>query len=446
MIKKIIFIIALSCFFLISWSDKSFAEEGRKEIFASEVLENITKGEPVKIDDAVIVGELDLSKIELAVREIDGVERKVVESRISFINTIFNERADFGNTIFNEDVEFYEVQFNKEPDFSQAYFNGKADFRMAQFNRGSRFDGAKFNKEALFWHSNFSRRADFSWARFNGKADFYGTNFSEATFDESHFYKIADFRETWFEGDANFNRVQFDEEALFFNARFKGKIYFNGARFDEVFFTTTKFDNTVYFPGADFNRMKISWKQIEGKLDYDGQFYLALINNFEMQGYFDDADEAYYDYRVAKREYEKKWYRRLLERIFLDWTCGYGVKPFSAVWTGLIIIVVFTIFYYPVGAIQRRNTQNLNHELRNRWDRIMDAIYFSATTFIRVGYGDWYPTTSALKVPILNIKLCGTIKNQELYLSYRTLAMIEGLLGWLVMALFLITLGKVWIR
>jgi len=52
-----------------------------------------------------------------------------------------------------------------------------------------------------------------------------------------------------------------------------------------------------------------------------------------------------------------------------------------------------------------------------------DAFYFSVTTFTTLSYGDWYP------------------KNY-----YRVLAVIEGLLGWLTLALFLVTLANVMIR
>ena len=52
-----------------------------------------------------------------------------------------------------------------------------------------------------------------------------------------------------------------------------------------------------------------------------------------------------------------------------------------------------------------------------------DAFYFSVVTFTTVGYGDWYPAD-----------------------RYRKFVMIEGLVGWLTLALFLVTLANVMIR
>ena len=51
------------------------------------------------------------------------------------------------------------------------------------------------------------------------------------------------------------------------------------------------------------------------------------------------------------------------------------------------------------------------------------AFYFSLVTFTTVGYGDWYPED-----------------------MYRKFVMSEGVLGWLLLALFIVTLANVMIR
>ena len=52
-----------------------------------------------------------------------------------------------------------------------------------------------------------------------------------------------------------------------------------------------------------------------------------------------------------------------------------------------------------------------------------DWYYFSVATFTTVGYGDLQPRG-----------------------GFKVAAMVEGFLGWMTMALFLVTLGNVWLR
>lgn len=64
-----------------------------------------------------------------------------------------------------------------------------------------------------------------------------------------------------------------------------------------------------------------------------------------------------------------------------------------------------------------------------------DAFYFSFQTFIIGVVSDWYPTEEFLI----------RIKNKRL-LKFRTLSMIEGALGWILLVLFVVTLTRKFIR
>ena len=200
--------------------------------------------------------------------------------------------------------------------------------------------------------------------------------------------------------------------------------------------------------------------------------YLRLIKNFEDIGFTTSANDAYYHYRLIKPVFKTvdinidgknanviigqktKW----IERIFFGWTCGYGVKPFWALRVAGLLILLFTFIYFvKKGSIEYRQTkkgfENIRKEIRNDTEnilikhRVLDAnlikiesedikneiskkwyyglyncFYFSVMTFSTVGYGDYCPV--------------GTFK---------LVAMVEGILGWLTMALFLVTLGNVWL-
>ncbi len=95
----------------------------------------------------------------------------------------------------------------------------------------------------------------------------------------------------------------------------------------------------------------------------------------------------------------------------------YGVKPERPLIWAVILIMVFTLVYWLEKGIKRLK--------ENGEDRVsfLDAFYFSMVTFTTVGYGDWYPVG-----------------------RYRIVVMIEGVLGWLLLALFIVTLANVMIR
>ena len=196
---------------------------------------------------------------------------------------------------------------------------------------------------------------------------------------------------------------------------------------------------------------------------------------------FVDADDAYYQYRRLSQA-DKKWSFSKLGDIFMWLSCGYGVRPwYAAVWAIAIIFMCALVYWLRNGIRQSKESYEddeqdtsfcgafyfimvavttagfmylfrdcgvklyytiilavamifiyiliyiWQYRLENNIDKkdahFCDAFYFSVVTFTTIGYGDWYP------------------KNY-----YRILAVIEGLLGWLTLALFLVTLANVMIR
>ncbi|PWI46421.1 hypothetical protein CEE45_16890 [Candidatus Heimdallarchaeota archaeon B3_Heim] len=392
-----ILLILISFFSNVWLSQDLLAQEIKGKVPAEKILKMIEKGEPVEIDNAIITGELKLSKINLEVEEINGKEMRVVKSKVTITNSTIQEIAIFryyipetdrySPILLTQEVSFYLTEFQKRADFSEAQFQKEADFSYAQFQKRAIFSEAQFQEEP---------------------------NFRRAQFQEEAFFETA----------------QFQEGANFYEAKFRKLAYFEGAQFQEgAFFMDAQFEYLVDFGDTDFPGLFIDWRQIKGRLVWDETFYAQLIKHYKESGEFGDADSAYYEYRVRERRIEKRWYNptRGLEYIFLDLSCGYGVKPFRAVLYGLVLIFLFSCFYYQPKAVKERGKPDSK-------PRFTDAFYFSVNTFTTVGYGDWYPTAQFLKIK--GRKIC----------RFRTLAMIEGFVGWLIIALFLVTLGKVWIR
>lgn len=438
------------------------AEKGKSypEISEKEVLETLKAGKSIEgkhikgeflrtaleegldilVGNCVIEGDLDLTKVgkqtlseieaELPREIFDELRTKYGPDLPMFVTSIriFSSEitgslvactrgyaGPYPNIIFT-DYSFAGTTFKERACFSGAVFKNPMapswGFQETIFEGGADFWGAIFIQAADFWGAEIRKEANFRGATFRGITIFHGTIFENANFSGSAFTEPVDFTYSGFEGDIDMSEM-------------------------------------------NVNKIYIIWDQIKGgKLkhyygEFDGQVYLRLIKNFKELEQFEDANNAYYEYRVLKRRNEKTWYdpTRFLEWLFLDLSCGYGVRPFRTILYGGGIILLFTLAFYQTGAIQKRRTEK-EQEGHSRKSRFMDALYFSINTFTTVGYGDWYPTKETLRInlpyPRVKRNPIGWVE-VPLFIRFRTLAMIEGVLGWLIMTLFLVTLAKVWI-
>ena len=143
--------------------------------------------------------------------------------------------------------------------------------------------------------------------------------------------------------------------------------------------------------------------------------YLDLSNIYRANGLFDDADSAYYMYCIKKRE-QMKWGASKILSYIQDLTCGYCTMPFRSFVVGIILAIVFTVFYFPRNAIKSDHISLCENE--DKLSRFRNALYYSFNTFTTVGTGDFYPNTKLT----------------------RFCSMIEGFLGYVFMALFLVTI------
>jgi len=450
--RNVILWILLPVLVVLAISTGVHAQELR-EVPASEILEKIQAGEDVNYTNVRVTGELDLSRIELETvsvertwREIEyfGLkeESKLLESKITikdsifetdvnfqntqfrecfnFQNTSFLGKTDFNVTIFGCDAYFEEVCFVGDAHFEDARFGGSAHFEDANFVGDANFRDANFVGDAYFEDARFGGGAHFKYASFGIGAYFWSANFGgDADFECASFGGDADFEYANFGGDTYFLDASFDGDADFGSVGFGGDAIFNSTEFNKVSFADITFIKVSFYE-ADFKSMKVEWVSLEDVLVFDGLTYIKLIKNFREMEQFKDADDAYYQYRRLSQA-NKEWSFSKLGDIFIWLSCGYGVKPWRTAAWAVAIILIFTPFYFWRGGIKRLKE---NNEDEKQDVSLYDAFYFSMTTFTTLGYGDLYPAD-----------------------RYRMVAvMIEGLVGWLILALFIVTLANVMIR
>lgn len=362
-----------------------------------------------------------------------------IECSINFDNITFLDNVSFNRVIFQAEITFKNCTFNKRVEFIETEFKS-TNFYKALFKDQAYFSGSVFNNKTMMNYVRFFEGADF---------------------DSSQFQYIS------------FKNSVFRENSVFHRASFKSTISLEGANFEKtVDFRNAIFDfkSELILQGMTFQLMRVGWNQIKDNIiivDTTGKhtpieckeylqvanIYLQLQRNFRDLGQWKDHDVCYYELMDIERKRDTFFGKQILGIFKI--TCGYGVKPERTIICSTIIIILMGLAFWRKGAILRLKDEN--HE-KSKYKRLKNALYFSANTFSTVGYGDWYPSEKKLQIPII------WIKGELIWLStspfpfirikwitipivsYRLLATFEGLIGWILMAIFLVSLGKVWIR
>lgn len=273
----------------------------------------------------------------------------------------------------------------------------------------------------------------FDRSSFSKLVDFDGTVFTKATnFSDSQFREDAGFSEAQFQGEANFSRAEFMTEANFSRTRFNGDAEYGGARFHKTLnlagaktYTIRLSDaifeqgSSIYLKDLDFNRIVVRWDTIKDNLPYNGSVYLALTKNFKNLEQFEDEDDCHYQYRKEKQARASAKMPKLLDR--LAWaSCGYGVRPLHTVMLAISIIILFTGAFWLGNALSFDGTELDGGQAQCT---LKDALYFSTMVFLG----------RSPQSLIING-------------SYEYLTVVETVIGWLLMALFLVTLSKIMLR
>ena len=271
----------------------------------------------------------------------------------------------------------------------------------------------------------------FDHSAFSGLVDFDGTVFDQAAnFSDSHFQEDAGFSESKFQGEANFSRAHFATEANFSRARFNdadfGRAAFHRSlnltnakvytlRLSDVFFAE---GSSINLKDFNFNRIVVRWNTIREHLPFNGSVYLTLTRNFRNLEQFEDEDDCYYQYRKEKQARKSRLFPKLIDQ--LAWlSCGYGVRPSHTVILSLALILLFTGIFWGGHALQPAAAAAHGAASIS----INDAFYFSSMEFMG-------------RSP----------QNISVVEGYEFLTVIETLVGWLLMALFLVTMSKVMLR
>lgn len=465
----------------------NYNRQSYEEVTSKAILSDLNHSS-LYYDRTVIIGDLNLNKPQYNYIKITN---SIIKGNVSCEGATIAGDVDFENTSFYKDAMFNDTKFLGQASFNNSHFYGIASFNTSRFPDGATFDYAIFDRTAdfantwfdkfgTFYNATFSGAAQFPLSEFNGAyinfgcslfqedADFSGNQFSAyAAFDDAAFRKRADFHATKFSDgacfygavffeeanfarshfieDLIFSRAHFNSTALFSNAKFEGSAFFNestlcgNAIFDNAQFqapadlssarferdlsmnstriTKMVLDDSVFnessrlfLAKADINRLMVSWSLIRNKLGFDTSAYLSLVKNYKDLGQSNDANDCYYEYRYLNQVHKPLGVSKFLDMV--AWlTCGYGVRPHYALLCGVVVILIFAMIL--------RTGKGVDGfaDLDER-QLALSSLYFSTIAF----------TANSKGLPLKG--------------HYKYLGIAEGIIGWLLMALFLVTLGR----
>jgi uncharacterized protein YjbI with pentapeptide repeats len=294
------------------------------------------------------------------------------------------QKSNNGKLIIESSIAIRRSVIEGDVFFDHAIFQNYVHFWETKFNKNTAFWNAEFNNDVLFWEDHFEWSCDFDHSHFKGIASFSGSTFNEnANFFGAHFDGYTNL-ETNFLKELNLERTKIHLMQL------------NEATFGKGSFVSLK--------NSDFFRLELPWANIREQLKDDGGTYLALTRNYNNLEWFEDADNCYYQYR-SKRRVTLKGSSEVLD--WIAWiTYGYGIRFYYP------LILGISLFFFSAGVFL----------FGNQVHSIIEALDLSAvilTTTTQIG------------------NLTG---------FYRLWSILERVLGWLLMASFLVVLARKTIR
>lgn len=397
-----------------------------EKVNSSDVLEKIAMGERVICDRVAIAGDMDLGRLNLS---FDDYGRRIVASKICITNSRLEGDVKLAGCKFAGPVDFSGTAFGGNASFSDSGFAGKAIFNSTQFLGYAQFSDAEFKDQLDFEGALFQKSTSFNNTEFNIYSDFSRVNFKgDALFRDVVFRGYTYFTGAQFDDRASFYRAEFYQETHLDDAKFLGYVNFNESRFkDYTYLSGVKFKGPVSLNMTKMPDWIINWKSLDGCLVYNEAAYLALMQRFWASGDFNAYDDCYYQYRWLKQSYEPLGASKAYDA--LSWaTCGYGTRPQNALALSFVLMILFGLIFWRadlVGKLPVSSPVSLFQGQRKKSGILAfeESIYFSIMMFLtRPPYG-LHPVG-----------------------RWKYLIISEYILGWLLMALFLVTLGRQMIR
>ncbi len=433
---------------------------------------------PLDLEDVRFTGEVALRQVAfLAPVRVHG---SAFEGGLSLQGASFHEPAGFQAIIVDRQANLRGAAFLAGADFTDGEFRGVGSFIETRFEGGeSSFRRVRFRSGAYFEGARFGVPADFRSATFGDVASFKETEWSDASFAGARFWGRVLFWESVFAGTARFDKARAERQVSFDRARFEGPASFQefifadpagfsgvraledlgfaGAYFrKDADFRSGTFSgelnlagrvqqgldlrrvrgSTVTFLAADpaqttfgdsaalylqearWDELRFRWDELRGRLaaadpgstDDLEPVYADLGAQLRRQGRLRDSEACHVEWMDLRRRHlgwsdPARWGLELYGR-----SSRYGTDLGRFAGAAASAVLLFGLLY----RLGRGGLAPVTGAARAS---LLDCLFFSLQTFVRAGQTSWRPTG-----------------------ALRLLVNLQALLGWIGLALLVVTL------
>ncbi|MFQ5571711.1 MAG: pentapeptide repeat-containing protein, partial [Rhodothermales bacterium] len=298
------------------------------------------------------------------------VQGCVFDGRVVLAGLGLKKDVDVVGTRFCADVDLQHSVFDQSVAFYGCSFEGKANFSDAMFWGTVHFDRTSFSAPADFFHTMFQKGAGFSRVVFHAYCSFSQSRFASSMiltpcldFSRVVCHEAAYFLGARFDGVADFSGTQFRRLADFSDAVFR-YVKLSKTQFGWMELTWEQIGRTrllfgpIVLSGVDVTRETLTDKEFEqyfrrradAPLPEKHRQYDILKGIFLKQGDFVSADACFYDWKQIERTEStlgwnpEHWFAKAFH--YLNWaSCGYGVKPIRTLFFATILILLFGLAY-----------------------------------------------------------------------------------------------------
>jgi|GEM_PF-5650317 len=309
-----------------------------RQIPASAVIEALRGGHCLRLDYAVVQGNLDLSTLSVNGVDQGGedlvhvvgafvVTHSQIEGKLNAAKTRGGPRLRFeGPVVFDDSqlaggADLSGAQFADEAHFDGTTFAQSVKFDRASFEKSVSFVKAQFPKPVLFTTLTVSDTLDFGGATFSSLVRAFGVRASRVVLNKTQFRSTTDLS-SWVVNTLDAARVSFDNKVDFKGGVWGGTVDFTQARFGgNVDFSGGLFNASTSFAKASFEKNGTFTKtRFWGELDFSATVF-QFSAMFNQAKFFDVVSfrDAHLDFLV-----------RFIDAQFYAWV-DFGASQFKQI-------------------------------------------------------------------------------------------------------------------